>query len=148
RHQVAQVLLGLLGDRNVGIAAVAHFHYRQPTALPIKKLGLGAAQHRFGKRGGAGAKVKGAFAHCCFSHARCSDSPQGYKRLAGRSSKGSATSTENRRIRKTDTPGFGHSWSSVGTTSGGTSPPPPSSSSSSGSVLTTGISFSSDSSSR
>ncbi len=84
RHQVAQVLLGLLGDRNVGIAAVAHFHYRQATALPIKKLGLGAAQHRFGKRGGAGAEVKGAFAHCCFSHARCSDSPQGYKRLAGR----------------------------------------------------------------
>ncbi|MNO92653.1 hypothetical protein D3C76_842340 [compost metagenome] len=62
-QQVTQVLLGLLGDGDVLIAAVAHFHDRQATALPVEHFGLGALQYSGGQRRGTGAEVIGSLAH-------------------------------------------------------------------------------------
>ncbi|MNZ91511.1 hypothetical protein D3C78_1104990 [compost metagenome] len=80
-HQVAQVLLGLLGNGHVVVATVTHLHHGQTLAIPVQHFGLGALQDSVGKRSRACAEVKGSFAHI---HSRSAHDVRGASRAARR----------------------------------------------------------------
>ena len=60
REQRTQICLGRLRDRDIVLAAVAHFHHRLARAVPIEHLVGRSEQHLLGKSAGAGAEVEDA----------------------------------------------------------------------------------------
>jgi hypothetical protein len=56
-EQFAQIGLGLFGDGDEFLAAMAHFHHRHAGTVPVEHLGLGLFQNRLGQHGGTRAKV-------------------------------------------------------------------------------------------
>src|SRR6185369_7008520 len=60
-QQRAQILLGLLGHADEGLAAVADFHHRHAAALPVRQFGLHLLQHFKRQRCRAGSEVE--YAH-------------------------------------------------------------------------------------
>ena len=56
-QQLAQIGLGLFGDGDKLLAAMAHFHHRHAGTAPVEHFGLGLFQNRLGQHGGTCAKV-------------------------------------------------------------------------------------------
>jgi hypothetical protein len=56
-HHFAQVGFGFGRDAHEFLAAVAHFHHRHTTAVPVDHFGLHLLQHILGQHGRAGAEV-------------------------------------------------------------------------------------------
>ena len=57
-HQLAEVGFGLLGNADVGLAAMAHLHDRHAVTVPVEHLVAQLFQHFDGQRGGAGAEIE------------------------------------------------------------------------------------------
>ena len=62
-QQVAQVLLGLLGDADELVAAVAHFHDRQTLAVPVRQLVPGCLQYCFRQGCRSRTEIEQSLAH-------------------------------------------------------------------------------------
>ena len=58
RHQLAQIGLGLVRDRNELGAAMAHLHHRHAAAVPVEHFCCGALQHFFREHRGSGAEIE------------------------------------------------------------------------------------------